>query len=73
MWGGDLDLQVDAVSTEELLAAIRMAKSQAVLCLVANEVLGNEYLSCKLEDGVKMNLQCLLMSTLLHCRFLIVD
>lgn len=61
LWGGDFDVQVDDVSSEELLAAIRMAKSQAVLCLVANEVLGKQELACKLEDGIKMNLQRFVM------------
>ncbi len=61
LWGGDV--VVDAgVSRQELLAAIRLAKSQAVLGLVANEVLKTETLTALLTDVDKSSLKHLVMS-----------
>lgn len=62
LWGADLD--VGNVSRQELKGALRIAKAQAVLCLVANEVMRHERLNVVLREEDKAGLKRFVMGNL---------
>ena len=70
LWGGSIDVEADAVSRDEVMAALKMAKAQAVLGLVANEALRCERLSGVLGDEDKMRLKRFVMGNLSTCNML---
>ena len=57
LWGGSVDVEAGEVSRDELMGALKIAKAQAVLGLVANEVLRSDRLSSVLNDEDKMKLE----------------
>ena len=64
LWDGSVAVEADAVSRDEVMGALRMAKAQAVLGLVANEVLRCERLSSVLSEEDKMRLKRFVMNNL---------
>ena len=64
IWGGFVDVEAGEVSRDEVMGALRIAKAQAVLGLVANEVLRSKVLSGLLSDEDKMRLKRFVMSNL---------
>lgn len=64
LMGTDFGDEEDKVSRQDLLKAIRIAKVQAVLGLVSNEVLGNEKLSNLLREEDKAKLKYFVMNNL---------
>lgn len=60
----DLDVEIDKVSRQELKGALRIAKAQAVLCLVANEVMRHERLNVVLREEDKAGLMRFVMGNL---------
>ena len=63
LWGENHDLN-DLPSVKELLKVVRIAKAQAVLGLVSNEVLVNEKLSNLLREEDKAKLKYFVMNNL---------
>lgn len=70
LWGCPVDVEADEVSRDEVMGALRMAKAQAVLGLVANEVMRCERLSSVLSEEDKMRLKHFVMSNLSTCKML---
>ena len=64
LWGGETAVAVDAVSRDSVMGALRIAKAQTVLGLVANEVLKTNYLSGLLTDQDKASLMRFVMNNL---------
>ena len=64
LWGGEVVVEVDEVSRDTVMGALRIAKAQTVLGLVANEVLKTDSLSALLTDGDKAGLKRFVMSNL---------
>ena len=64
LMGTDFGDEEDKVSRQDLLKAIRIAKAQAVLGLVSNEVLGNDKLSNLLREEDKAKLKYFVMNNL---------
>ena len=62
--GTDFGDEEDKVSRQDLLKAIRIARTQAVLGLVSNEVLGNEKLSNLLREEDKAKLKYFVMNNM---------
>ena len=64
LWGGSVDVETGEVPRDVVMGALRMAKVQSVLGLVANEVLRSERLSEVLSDEDKMRLKRFVMSNM---------
>ena len=64
LWGSDDRLDASSLSRDDVMAALRIAKSQTVLGMVANEVMQTSSLSCLLNEADKAGLKRFLMSNL---------
>lgn len=64
LWGSDDRLDTSSLSRDEVMAALRIAKSQTVLGMVANEVMRTSSLSCLLNEADKAGLKRFVMSNL---------
>ena len=64
LWGLDDRLDASSLSRNDVMAALRIAKSQTVLGMVANEVMQTSSLSCLLNEADKAGLKRFVMSNL---------
>lgn len=64
LWGSDDRLDASSLSRDDVMAALRIAKSQTVLGMVANEVMQTSSLSCLLNEADKAGLKRFVMSNL---------
>lgn len=64
LWGSDNRLDASSLSRDDVMAALRIAKSQTVLGMVANEVMQTSSLSCLLNEADKAGLKRFVMSNL---------
>ena len=64
LWGSDDRLDASSLSRNDVMAALRIAKSQTVLGIVANEVMQTSSLSCLLNEADKAGLKRFVMSNL---------
>lgn len=64
LWGGELDIDVANFSCKDLDSVVKIAKSQTVLGMVANEVMKTSSLSSLLTDENKVGLKRFVMSNL---------
>ena len=70
LWGSDDRLDASSLSRDDVMAALRVAKSQTVLGMVANEVMQISSLSCVLNDADKAGIKRFVMSNLATGRML---
>ncbi len=70
LWGGTVDADGDEITRNVVMSALRIAKAQAVLGIVANEVLRCERLSGVLNKEDKVTLKHFVMSNLSICNML---
>lgn len=64
LWGSDDRLDASSLSRDDVMTALRIAKSQTVLGMVANEVMQTSSLSCLLNEADKAGLKRFVMSNL---------
>ena len=64
LWGLDDRLDASSLSRDDVMAALRIAKAQTVLGMVANEVMQTSSLSCLLNEADKAGLKRFVMSNL---------
>lgn len=64
LWGSDDRLDASSLSRDDVMAALRIAKAQTVLGMVANEVMQTSSLSCLLNEADKAGLKRFVMSNL---------
>lgn len=64
LWGSDDRLDASSISRDDVMTALRIAKSQTVLGMVANEVMRTSSLSCLLNEADKAGLKRFVMSNL---------
>lgn len=64
LWGSDDRLNASSLSRDDVMTALRIAKSQTVLGMVANEVMRTSTLSCLLNEADKAGLKRFVMSNL---------
>lgn len=64
LWGLDDRLDASILSRDDVMAALRIAKTQTVLGMVANEVMQTSSLSCLLNEADKAGLKRFVMSNL---------
>ena len=64
LWGSDDRLDASCLSRDDVMAALRIAKSQTVLGMVANEVMQTSSLSCLLNEADKAGMKRFVMSNL---------
>ena len=64
LWGSDDRLDASSISRDDVMTALRIAKSQTVLGMVANEVMQTSSLSCLLNEADKAGLKRFVMSNL---------
>ena len=64
LWGLDDRLDASSLSRDDVMTALRIAKSQTVLGMVANEVMRTSSLSCLLNEADKAGLKRFVMSNL---------
>ena len=64
LWGSDDRLDASSLSRDDVMVALRIAKSQTVLGMVANEVMQTSSLSCLLNEADKAGLKRFVMSNL---------
>lgn len=64
LWGSDDRLDASNLSRDDVMVALRIAKAQTVLGMVANEVMQTSSLSCLLNEADKAGLKRFVMSSL---------
>ena len=64
LWGLDDRLDASSLSRDDVMAALRIAKAQTVLGMVANEVMQTSSLSCLLNEADKAGLKRFVVSNL---------
>ena len=64
LWGSDDRLDASSLSRDDVMTALRIAKSQTMLGMVANEVMQTSSLSCLLNEADKAGLKRFVMSNL---------
>lgn len=64
LWGSDDRLDASNLSRDDVMVALRIAKAQTVLGIVANEVMQTSSLSCLLNEADKAGLKRFVMSNL---------
>lgn len=64
LWGSVDRLDASSLSRDDVMTALRIAKSQTVLGMVANEVMQTSSLSCLLNEADKAGLKRFVMSNL---------
>lgn len=64
LWGSDDRLDASSLSRDDVMTALRIAKAQTVLGMVANEVMQTSSLSCLLNEADKAGLKRFVMSNL---------
>ena len=64
LWGSDDRQYSSSLSRDDVMTALRIAKSQTVLGMVANEVMQTSSLSCLLNEADKVGLKRFVMSNL---------
>lgn len=64
LWGSDDRLDASSLSRDDVMVALRIAKAQTVLGMVANEVMQTSSLSCLLNEADKAGLKRFVMSNL---------
>ena len=70
LWGVDSDLKSNSFLRDDVMAALRIAKSQTVLGMVANEVMKTSSLSSILTEEDKAGLKHFVMSNLATAQML---